>query len=187
MAKSENANQSTTCIIGPARFSYLHALEPKLAPGAKVAKYSVSLIIPKSNTELVNRIRAAIDAAIAAGLSKWGGKKPPKLKLPLRDGDEERPDDENYAGAYFINANSEQKPGFVDKDRQPIMDAAEIYSGMFGRASVNFYAFDTAGNRGIACGLNNLQKLKDGEMLSGRKAAEDDFKDDFVFEEDDLA
>mgnify|MGYP002766656292 CR=1 FL=1 len=92
--------------------------------------------------------------------------------------DEERPDDPAYADSYFINANSATKPGVVDADCQPILDTSELYSGIYGRASINFYAFNTNGNRGIACGLNNLQKLRDGEPLGGKSRAEDDFADD---------
>ena len=97
------------------------------------------------------------------------------LKTPLRDGDLERPDDEAYAGCYFINANSASAPGIVDADRQPVIDRSEVYSGVYGRASINFYAFNSNGNKGIACGLNNLQKIKDGEPLGGKSRAEDDF------------
>ncbi len=185
MANTQNAN-TTSMIIGPCRFSYLHALEPKAAPGGK-PKYSVSMLIPKENTELKKRIDAAIQVAIVAGVSKWGGKRPKNLKLPIRDGDAER-DDDVYAGHWFINASSDNKPGIVNKDLQEIINPDEIYSGMYGRASVNFYAFNTNGNMGIACGLNNLQKLKDGESLTGRKRAEDDFDDEYVFsDEDDLS
>ena len=94
---------------------------------------------------------------------------------PLRDGDAERPDDEAYADAYFINANSATAPGIVDADRNPILDRSEVYSGVYGRASINFYAFNSNGNKGIACGLNNLQKIRDGEPLGGKSRAEDDF------------
>ena len=112
------------------------------------------------------------------GKLKGNGKSVPplaSLKKPLRDGDEERPDDPTYADSYFINANSDLAPGIVDASRQPILDRAEVYSGCYGRASINFYAFNTNGNKGIACGLNNLQKIRDGEPLSGRMRAEDDF------------
>ena len=87
----------------------------------------------------------------------------------------ERPDDPAYANSYFINANSTTAPGIVDADRQPIIDRSEVYSGVYGRASINLYAFNSNGNRGIACGLNNLQKIRDGEPLGGRTRAEDDF------------
>lgn len=163
------------------RFSYLIVNEPKAINGG-TPKYSVSLIIPKSDTVTVEKIKAAIKAAYDEGQGKLKGNGktvPPlkALKTPLRDGDEERPDDEAYAGCYFINANSATKPGVVDADCQPILDTSELYSGIYGRASINFYAFNTNGNKGIACGLNNLQKLRDGEPLGGKSRAEDDFAD----------
>lgn len=122
---------------------------------------------------------AAVDAAIKEGVAKFGGKVPPKgaLKLPLRDGDAER-DDEAYKGAYFVNANSTTAPQIVDKAVQPILDRAEVYSGCYARVSINFYAFNTNGNKGIACGLGNIQKVRDGEPLSGRTSAADDFATD---------
>jgi hypothetical protein len=125
---------------------------------------------------MVKKVKDAIDAVLEeAKSSKFGGKVPANYKNPLRDGDTERPDDETYAGHFFINANSKIRPGIVDKDLQPIMDQDEFYSGCYGRASVNFYAFNTNGNKGVAAGLNNLQKLKDGERLSGGASAADDF------------
>ena len=164
------------------RFSYLVVNEPKAINGG-TPKYSVSLIIPKSDTVTVEKIKSAIQAAYEEGQSKLkgNGKTVPALKTiktPLRDGDEERPDDEAYADSFFINANSATKPGVVDADLQPIIDTSELYSGIYGRASINFYAFNSNGNRGIACGLNNLQKIRDGEPLGGRSSAEDDFCDD---------
>ena len=108
----------------------------------------------------------------------WTPKAPlAAIKTPLRDGDVERPDDEAYQNAYFVNANSPTAPGIVDADRQPIIDTSEVYSGVYGRASITFYAFNSNGNKGIACGLNNLQKIADGEPLGGKTRAEDDFAD----------
>ena len=163
-------------------FSYLNVNEPKVPMGGGTPKYSVSLIIPKSDKTTVAKIRAAIQAAYDEGQSKLrgSGKSVPKLeaiKIPLRDGDREKPDDEAYKNAYFVNANSTTKPGVVDADRQPILDTSELYSGIIGRASINFYAFNSNGNKGIACGLNNLQKLSDGTPLGGHSRAEDDFAD----------
>jgi len=131
----------------------------------------------------VEKIKAAIQAAYQEGEAKLKGSGrsvPPlaSLKTPLRDGDVERPDDPAYAGSYFVNANNSSAPGIVDADRQPILDRSEVYSGVYGRASINFYAFNTNGNKGIACALNNLQKLRDGEPLGGRTSAEDDFATD---------
>ena len=145
-------------------------------------EYSVSIIIPKSDSVTISKIRAAIEAAYKEGEAKLkgNGKYVPDLdsiKTPLRDGDKERKGDEAYANSYFVNANSTTKPGVVDADRQPIIDTSELYSGIKGRASVNFYAFNNQGNRGIACGLQNLQKLADGKPLGGHSRAEDDFAD----------
>ena len=161
------------------RWSYANVWEAKSINGGK-PKFSVSLIIPKDDTATVNKIKAAIQSAYEEGQSKLkgNGKTVPTLsiiKTPLRDGDLERPDDEAYAGCYFINANSASAPGIVDSDRQPVIDRSEVYSGVYGRASINFYAFNSNGNKGIACGLNNLQKIKDGEPLGGKSRAEDDF------------
>jgi hypothetical protein len=173
---------STKVITGPkTRFSYANVFEPKSINGGD-AKYSVSLLIDKKDKKTLDKIEAAVQAAIEEGKGKWGGKIPKKLKLPLRDGDEER-DDEAYAGKMFINANSSTKPGVVDEDLNPIMDQDEFYSGCFGRASVNFYAYNSNGSVGIACGLNHLQKLADGDRLSGGASAEEDFG---AIDDDDL-
>ena len=161
------------------RWSYANVWEPKSINGG-TPKFSVSLIIPKSDTKTVAKIEAAIEAAYKEGEAKLKGnsRTVPALsaiKTPLRDGDAERPDDPAYANSYFMNANSNTAPGIVDADCQPILDRSEVYSGVYGRASVNFYAFNSNGNRGIACSLNNLQKIRDGEHLGGKSSAEDDF------------
>ena len=176
-------NNPTKVITGvDTRWSYANVWDPKSINGG-TPKYSVSLIIPKSDTKTIEKVRAAIQAAYEEGQSKLkgNGKTVPQLKVlktPLRDGDLERPDDEAYANSYFINANSASAPGIVDADRQPIIDHSEVYSGVYGRASINFYAFNSNGNKGIACGLNNLQKIRDGESLGGKSRAEDDFNDE---------
>lgn len=180
MAKYVNP---TKVITGPeTRWSYANVWQPKAINGG-TPKYSVSLIIPKSDTKTIEKVRAAIQAAYNDGQSKLkgNGKSVPQLsalKTPLRDGDLERPDDDAYANAYFINANSASAPGVVDANCQPIIDTSEVYSGVYGRASINFYAFNSNGNKGIACGLNNLQKIRDGEPLGGKSRAEDDFADE---------
>jgi hypothetical protein len=170
-------------ITGPdTRWSYANVWEAKSINGG-TPKFSVSLIIPKSDTRTLNKIKAAIEAAYKEGESKLkgNGKTVPPLssiKQPLRDGDIERPDDEAYANAYFVNANSATAPGIVDSNLDPILERSEVYSGVYGRASINFYAFNSNGNKGIACGLNNLQKIRDGESLGGKSRAEDDFATD---------
>ena len=177
-------NDPTKVITGKkCVMSYLNVNEPKTPLGGDAPKYSVSLIIPKSDTTTVEKIKTAIRAAYDEGQSKLKGssKYVPALediKTPLRDGDKDRKGDPVYKDAWFINANSTTKPGVVDADRNPILDSSELYSGIIGRASISFYAFNSNGNRGIACGLNNLQKLSDGTPLGGHSRAEDDFADD---------
>ena len=180
MAKFNNPTKVITGVN--TRWSYVNAWEPKSINGG-APKYSVSLIIPKSDTKTLEKIRAAIQAAYEEGQSKLkgNGRSVPALsalKTPLRDGDTERPDDEAYANSYFVNANSGTAPGIVDADRNPILERSEVYSGVYGRASINFYAFNSNGNKGIACGLNNLQKIRDGEPLGGKSRAEDDFAEE---------
>lgn len=175
---------SRKVVTGVVRLSYANIWEPKSINGS-AEKYSVSVIIPKSDTKTISAINAAIDNAINEGISKFGGKKPNKaaLKLPLRDGDIER-DDEAYKDSYFINANSQTAPQIVDKDLNLILDKTEVYSGVYARVSMTFYAFNSNGNRGIACGLGNIQKIRDGEPLGGGSSAEQDFAadvdDDFL-------
>ncbi|MEJ6019857.1 DUF2815 family protein [Corynebacterium sp. H113] len=166
---------TTRVVTGEVRLSYANVWEPRSINGSD-PKFSCSILIPKSDTATIARIEKAIDAALQEGIGKFGGKMPPKgsLKLPLRDGDTEK-DDEVYAGHYFINANSKTQPQIVDEQVQPIIDQSEVYSGCYGRVSVNFYAFNTNGNRGVACGLGNIQKLRDGEALGGGVSAEVDF------------
>ena len=180
-----NTINRTKVITGmDTRLSYFHGWEPVSINGS-AEKYSVSVLIPKSDTETVNAINTAIDAAIEEGIAKFGGKRPNKaaIKLPLRDGDAER-DDEAYKGHWFINANSKTPPQIVDRAGKPILDRNEVYSGCYARVSLNFYAFNSNGNKGIACGLGNIQKVRDGEPLGGRTTAADDFAtledDDFL-------
>ena len=178
-----NTNSNNTKVIVPCRFSYLHCWEPDSVNGGE-AKYSVSAIIPKSDTKTINAIKAAIEQAKKDSVAKWGGKIPGNLKTPLRDGDIDHPDDEAYKNSYFINANSRQAPQVVDSKVKPILDQSEVYSGCFGNISVTFYGYNSNGNRGIAAGLGNIQKIRDGESLGGRANAADEFgtveDDDFL-------
>ena len=184
-------NNMSTKLVNPTkvitgkntRWSYVNAWEAKASTENGVPKFSVSLIIPKDDVATINRIKSAIEHAYREGESKLKGSArtcPPlsAIKTPLRDGDIERPDDPAYANAYFINANSVTAPGIVDADCNPILAHSEVYSGVYGRASITFYAFNSNGNRGIACGLNNLQKIRDGEPLGSKASAESDFQTD---------
>ena len=177
MSKIQNPTKVITGVN--TRWSYANVWDPKSINGSN-PKYSISLIIRKDDVETVNKIKAAIKAAYEDGASKLkgNGKSVPPLaalKTPLRDGDVERPDAPEYQGCYFINANNKTAPGIVDAACQPIIDRGEVYSGCYGRASISFYAFNSNGNKGIACALNNLQKISDGDPLGGHASAASDF------------
>lgn len=165
----------TKVVISGVRFSYAHVFEAK-AIGNGEPKYSVSVLVPKKNKEALAKIKAAIEAAAEEGKGKWGGKIPKMLKTPLRDGDEEKEDDDNYAGMMFFNASSKRKPEIVDQDFNEIIDRDEFYSGCWGKVSINFYPFDFEGKKGVAAGLNNLMKTKDDDKLGGgASSASEDF------------
>ena len=171
---------STKVVTGKVRFCYVNVFEPTAMNEGDALKYSVCILIPKSDTKTVEAINKAIEAAkqaYKAKLADKNGKIPSMLKTPLRDGDAERADDPSFEGMYFINANSSLKPNIVDKELNPIMGKDEFYSGCYGRASINFYGYNVQ-SKGIAAGLNNLQKLEDGEMLAGGSSADEDFGGD---------
>ena len=154
---------SKKVVTGLVRFSYLHVFKPYAYREGDTEKYSVALLIPKSDTKTVRKIHAAVDAVIEEGVqTKWGGKKPKDLSLPLHDGDEEQPEAPEYAGMYYLNAktSADHAPGVFDKDREAILDPSEVKSGDWGRASVSFYPFNNR-LKGVAVGLNSIQKLKD--------------------------
>ena len=181
---NKNAVNPAKVITGVCRLSYANIWQAKSINGG-APKYSASVLIPKGDTKTVAKVKAAIQAAYEEGEGKLkgNGKTAPSLaslKTPLRDGDTERPDDEAYAGHWFINANSNTAPGVVDANREPIYDTSEIYSGVYARVSLSFYAFNSNGIRGIACALQNIQKVRDGEALGGKSKAEDDFNDNFT-------
>lgn len=164
--------------IGLARLSYVHVFEPFKFDGEDVGKYSVNLIIPKSDKKTLDAIRQALKDAAEEGKAKWGGKIPAKLATPLRDGDTDNEKDlPELKGCFYLKAKSSKQPGVVDRARQPITDAREVYSGCYGYAGVSFIGYENAGNKGIGCYLNNLMKYKDGEALSGGSTPEEDFAD----------
>lgn len=175
----------TKLTTGKVRLSYAHVWKAKAIAEGQDPKYSCSILIPKSDKETIAKIQSAIKQALEDGKhSKFGGKVPSNLKTPLRDGDEERGDDPVYKGHYFINASSKSKPIIVDRRKEPITDENDVYSGCYARVSINFYAFNTSGNRGVACGLGNIQKLGDGEVLGGGRSSVNDDFDDLEDEED---
>lgn len=168
---------STKVVTGKVRFSYVNVFEPTAMDDNATPKYNICIIIPKSDTATVNKINKAIEAAKQAGKAKLAdknGKIPANIKIPLRDGDIDRADDPAFENSWFINANTLRKPSVVDRDLNPIMQREDFYSGCYGRASLNFYAFNVQ-SKGIAAGLNNLQKLEDGEPLAGGSTADEDF------------
>ena len=167
----------TKLVTGKVRLSYVNVFEMN-----DKGKYSVAILIPKTDKATIDKVKAAIEAvkADAKSATTWGSKFLASFKTPLRDGDTDRDVEKSpeYKGCYFINCNSGQKPGVVDAQLNAILDKSEVYSGCYGRVSINLYPFNVDGNKGIAAGLNNLQKLADGDALSGRSRAEDDFSDE---------
>lgn len=181
-----NQVNSTKVVTGKVRFCYVNVFEPTAMNEGDTPKYNICVLIPKSDTATIDKIKKAIEAAKEAGKAKLAdknGRIPANLKLPLRDGDEERPDDPAFEDHYFINANSMRQPSIVDRSLNPIMSRDEFYSGCYGRASINFYAFNVS-SKGIAAGLNNLQKLEDGEMLAGGSTVEEDFGGENAVQDD---
>ena len=169
----------TKVVTGKVRFSYANVWSPTSIEEGQTKKYNVSLLIPKADTTTLDKIKEAVDAACADFKSKNNGKLPKNFKLPLRDGDEEREDDDAYVGHFFVNASSLKQPLVLDADKEEILDKDDFYSGCYGRAVINFYFYDKAGNKGVAVGLSAVMKLKDGEPLGGAAASAEDFDDDF--------
>ncbi len=172
---------STSLVTKKVRLSYVHLTKPYAnTPGAE-EKYSVTLLIPKTDMETYQAIIAGIQEAMQAGIqSKWNGSAPAQPAIPLYDGDGLRPGGEAFGpeckGHWVLRASSKQRPEVVDINVQPILTPSDIYSGMYGRVSINFFAYANSGKKGIGCGLNNVQKLADGEPLGGsRSSATDDF------------
>lgn len=167
-------------VTGKIRASYVHVFEPQAPLGGGEPKYSITMLIPKTDINTVNAIYAEIERAKQEGVSKvFQGRMPAVCKLPIYDGDGVRPNGEPFGeechGHMVMTASSKTRPNVVDINVQPIMNAVEFYSGCYARVSLNFFAYNSNGNKGIGCGLNNVQKIEDGEPLSGRTTAEEDF------------
>lgn len=181
MAKVQASVNGTKVTTGEVRLSYCNLFVPTAMTEGAPKKYSVSVIIDKNDKDTLQAIEKAIAAAKE---KKWGNKVPKKCSSPLHDGDIDREDDQAYEGCYYLNAKSNNKPGVVDNNVQPILDATEVYSGCYGRLTLSFYGYDNAGNIGVGCGLGNVQKLHEGEPLGGVSNAANDF--DVVELEDDF-
>ncbi len=153
------------------RASFLNVFKPRASFEGKEPQYSVQMLFPKEAdlAPLKKAVREVIVGTWGEDKTKW----PKNLKTPFKDGNEKNL--ESYANMTVVEARSKQKPGLVDKNRQEIIDADEVYSGCWMRATVNAYAYDVNGNRGVSLGLNNLQKMKDDTALSGKSNAKDDF------------
>ena len=169
---------SKKLITPPFTGSYVTLFQPRQVNNQGDPKYSVQMIFDKKAD--LKEFRAAIkEVAIEAFGPKaadiFDGNKL-KLHSPLRDGDEEREDRPEYKGTVFANASSKKKPGIVDRERSPVVSDEDCYSGCTMRASVALFSYDTNGNKGIGVGLNNVQVIKKGAHLDGRKAAEDEFE-----------
>lgn len=165
---------------GEIRVSYVHVWQPQAPLGGGEPKYSITMLIPKSDAQTINAVYAAIEAAKQQGVATtWKGKMPPNVKIPIYDGDGTRPNGEPFAdeckGHMIITGSSKQQPFVVDANVQPVINQADFYSGCYARAALNFFAYDSNGNRGIGCGLNGVQKTRDGEPLAGRISAEEAF------------
>lgn len=165
---------------GQVRLSYCHVWQPQTPQNGGDPKYSVTILIPKSDAATVNALFQEMEQAKQAGVANvWGGTLPPIVKIPLYDGDGVRPSGEAFGseckGCMVITASSKSQPQVVDLNVQPILNQAEVYSGCYGRVSLNFFAYNQAGNRGIGCGLNCIQKIADGDPLSGGVSAQEAF------------
>ncbi len=178
-------NNSTKVITGVARLSYVHVFEPELDDSGN-DKYSVSILIPKTDKVTIAKIEAAIEAAKKLAPAKQI-KLPANCKTPLRDGDIDREDDPAYAGHWFINAGSRNRPGVAKPAGktpdgrtkfEEITDSTQVYSGCYAKVSINFYPYEAKGNKGIAAGLNNLVKVQDGDYLGGRSSLRDEFAEE---------
>jgi hypothetical protein len=180
-----NQVNPTRVVTGEVRFSFVNLLQPKVGPSGGEPKFSVTILLPKSDVATYQRIMAAIEAAKQLGKSKaWNGVIPPMVAIPIHDGDGVKPSDgmpfgEECKGHWVFSASTkqDQPPKLVDLNHNPIINPTEVYSGMYGRIAVNFGPYSNSGKKGIGCYIStNVQKTRDGEPLgSTAPAANDDF------------
>ena len=182
----KNMNPTRVTTGKDTRFSYLNVHEPKAVKDGDQPMFSASLIIPKTDVVTINKINKGIEAAYKEGEAKLkgNGKTVPPMNslrfLPLHDGDQERPEDDAYRNSYFINAKArpDHKPKLFGPDGEEIVDSSDFYSGIYGKAIIQFYCYNHGGNKGIATSLLGLKKIRDGEPLGGATVTADDFDDD---------
>jgi Protein of unknown function (DUF2815) len=173
---TEKQKDGTYVVTGVGRASYLNAFTPRLNDLSGKEEYSMSFLIPKSDTDTIHKLKRA---ANTAAQGKWGDVKsrPAGIRSPFRDGDEERPEDPAYQGHIWINIKSNQKPTVVDARMNPVIDPREFVSGDYCRVSVNAAAYAHKANKGVSFWLNNIQVVRKGEPLSGgARRAESDFE-----------
>lgn len=171
-------------VTGEVRFSYVTLDKPRASEEGAEPKYSVVLLIPKSDTETVGKIKAAIAEAADAFRARNGqASMPANPMLPIHDGDGQKPNGGDYGdeckGHYVMNASSKIRPMLRDANNDEMFDPTEIYSGCYGRAIINFYGYNNR-RKGVGCGLLGVQKKRDGEPLGGIRASADDFNDGYV-------
>jgi hypothetical protein len=161
----------------------VHLFTPYASQQGGEAKYSTTILLPKTDVATKMRIDAALNAAITEGISsKWNGVRPPMLAIPVYDGEGVRPSDgmpfgEECKGHWVFTASTKQAPEIVDLSMQRIFNQTEIYSGIYARVSVRFFPYVSNGKKGIGCGLGPVQKIQDGEPLGGRVSAAAAFGD----------
>lgn len=171
---------SNTIVTGEVRFSFVNIFEPKAGQNGGEPKYSITILLPKSDIATKQMIDREIQNELQNGIStKFGGTMPAMPAIPIHDGDGVRPNGEPFGeecrGCWVFTASTKQKPEVVDENRQPVLTQTQVYSGCYGRVSLRFFAYNQAGKKGVGCGLGNVQKLRDGEPLGGRTTAADDF------------
>lgn len=174
------AMTETTIVTDRARLSFTHLFEPYANNPGQEAKYSVTVLVPKSDIATKQRIDAAITAAKQQGVTKcWGGAMPPVVAIAVHDGDGVRPNGEPFGeeckGHWVFTASSKQAPQVVDIGLNPVINQTDVYSGCYARVCVNFFPYNSNGKRGIGIGLQAVQKLEDGEPLGGRVSAAEAF------------
>lgn len=175
---------STKVVTGKVRFSFCHIFEPQEPQGGGDPKYSVTLLIPKSDKVTVDKIKTAMqDARDNFCARKGANALPEKFNHTLHDGDGQRPSGEDFGpeckGCWVITVSSRQKPVIVDVFRNVVTDPSEVYSGCYGRASINFFGYNQSGKKGVSAGLLSIQKLSDGEPF-GTVGSADDFNDGYT-------
>lgn len=166
-------------VTGKVRFNYVNLFEPRESEEGYAPKYGICVLISKDDKDTINKINKAIEM-VRENAGEFYKSRDIYIKIPLRDGDEEKADMPEFKECYFLNATTKYRPEVVDKNCIRITNPEEVYSGCYGRTSLSFYPYENEDGPGIGCWLNNVQKLEDGEALVTRISPEEDFKDDDI-------